>query len=154
MAFDVKRCIVRALLSAIFPIGIFACGGGSPGPAVLSVGGTYQTQVTLLAGNTCVPAPTVQDNPTTVVHTPGASSLSLTHANITYQGTIDNSAAFATTPNMFSLGGSQYNITIGGQFNRTGFDATVNVSVTQPTPACAYMLHWVGTKSGPPNTIP
>jgi len=150
----IRQPIPRRRWAVVGLTGLFlACGGGSPTPAVLSVGGTYQTLVSLLPGNTCTNV-TVQNNPTMVMHMPGSQSLSLTHASITYQGTISSSAAFSTTPNTISSGGSQLTITIGGQFSLTGFDATVNVNVTQPPPACAYMVHWMGTKDGAPNTIP
>jgi hypothetical protein len=60
--------------------------GGSSGPAVipgLSVGGTYDTQVSLLPdGNGCG-AVQVQNNQTIVAQTPGSGSLSLTHAGNT-----------------------------------------------------------------------
>ena len=138
---------------------VAACGaatGPGGGPSVLSVGGTYQTHVALVADSNSCGAVTVQDNPTVVTHTPGARVLSLTHAGYTYEGTIDSTAHFATTPTAISIGGTQYTLTIKGQFDLTGFDAAVHVDVQQATPpqACSYLVDWVGTKQGPPNTIP
>jgi len=123
------------------------CGGGGTGTPLLSVGGTYQTQVTLLPGNTCGDV-SVQNNPTTVTHTPGAQTLSLRHASINATGTIDSTARFSTDPTNVS----GFTITITGQFSVRGFDATATLSQAQP--ACQYLVHWVGTKDGAPNTIP
>jgi len=121
--------------------------GGSSGTPLLSVGGTYQTQVTLLPGNTCSGV-TVQDNPTIVTHNPGAQTLSIRHVSINAAGTIDSTAHFSTDPTMVS----GFTVTITGQFSLTGLDATV--TLTQAQPPCQYMVHWVGTKDGAPNTIP
>jgi hypothetical protein len=131
-------------------------GVAGPGPAAFSVGGTYQTQVSLVAGRNTCGVVTVQNNPTVVTHSPRAHTLSLTHAGNAYPGTIDSTARFATAPTTISGGGSQYTLTINGQFTRTGFDADVPVDVQQPqTPqTCSYLVHWVGTKDGAPNTIP
>jgi hypothetical protein len=145
-----RRLTAAAMLS-------ISCGGAAKsGPAVLSVGGTYQTQVSLVAGRNTCGAVTVQNNPTVVSHSPGASTLSLTHAGNAYPGTIESTARFATTPTIISGGGSQYTLTINGQFTLTGFDASVQVDVQQPTPpqSCSYLVHWIGTKDGSPNTIP
>jgi hypothetical protein len=127
-----------------------SCGGGTSGGTstpqtpVLSVGGSYPTVATLISGN-C--GDQVQNNVTTVTHTPGAQTLSLTHANINATGTIDNTGRFSTTAVLGDLA-----ITIVGQFSGTGFDATVTLRHSQP--ACEYTVHWVGTKTGPPNTYP
>lgn len=122
---------------------------------VLSVAGTYQTQVTLVAGHNTCGAVTVQDNPTEVAQVPGAHTLSLTHANNAYPGVIDSTAHF-TAAGTLTSGGSRYTITISGQFSARGFDASVQVDVQQTTApqSCSYLVHWVGTKSGSPNTFP
>jgi hypothetical protein len=112
--------------------------------------------VTLLTdGNTCGVV-TVEDAPTRVTHTPGATKLSVTHAGNAYPGTIDVTGAFATTPAIVRGNGSEFTITITGRFRRSRFDATVRVEVQQPTPprSCSYTVRWVGTKDGPPNVIP
>lgn len=143
-------------LAAAAMLAISCRGDGGPGPTALSVGGTYQTQVSLVAGRNTCGAVTVQNNPTVVTHSPGAHTLSLTHAGHAYPGTIDSIARFATPPTTISGGGSQYTLTITGQFTLTGFAADVQVDVHQPqTPqTCSYLVHWVGTKDGAPNTIP
>jgi len=133
-----------AYLVALLP----GCGGsGGSGTSLLSVGGTYQTEVTLLPGNTCGNV-VVQNNPTTVTHTPGAGTLSIQHVGINASGTIDRTAHFSTDPTTVST----FTVTITGQFTVRGLDATV--TLTQAQPACQYMVHWVGTKDGAPNTIP
>jgi hypothetical protein len=143
---------VRHGATAAILFAVAAACGGSSGPAVipgLSVGGTYDTQVSLLPdGNTCG-AVQVQNNPTTVSQTPGSASLSLTHAGNTFLGTVDRTGHFSTPA---LLVGGKFNLSITGQFSRTGFEATVQVD--QLSPPCGYKVHWVGTKNGSPNTFP
>ncbi len=132
----ISLCAVALIYLATTSVG---CGGGGGNPPVLSVGGTYQTQVTLLPGNTCGNV-MVQNNPTTVTHNPGANTLSVRHASINASGTIDSTAHFSTDPTTVS----PYSVTIMGQFSIQGLDATVTLTQTQPP--CQYMVHWVGTK--------
>jgi hypothetical protein len=124
--------------------------------SVLAVAGTYATHVTLLPDSNSCGAVTVEDGPTTVTHTPGARTLSLAHAGNAYVGSVDDSGRFATPTATISASGSRYRLTIVGRFSRTGFDARVHVAVQQPAPppTCAYNVHWVGAKNGPPNTLP
>ncbi len=139
---DARGAIFGAVL-------LVSCGSSGPaGVPGLSVGGTYQTQVTLLPGNSCGSV-TVQDAQTTVAQTPGSGSLSLTHAGNTYPGTVDHTGHFSTPAQLVA---GKFNISIAGQFSLTGFDATVQVD--QISPQCSYQVHWVGTKSGSPNTFP
>ena len=126
-------------------LALVGCGGSSG--TQLSVGGTYTTAVTLLPGNTCGTVQ-VQDNPTVVSHTPGAGTLSLTHAGATCSGSVTTSGSFSVPPT--AVGGGA--VSISGQFSSTGFTATVHVAQSQP--ACAYDVSWVASKSGPPNVIP
>ncbi|MCA1828420.1 MAG: hypothetical protein ABR567_18860 [Myxococcales bacterium] len=123
---------------------IAAACGGSWAP-VLSVGGTYATQVSLLPGNTCGDVQ-VQNEQTVVDHSPGSGSLRLTHAGSTYDGTVDRTGNF-TVP---AVQRSGFTISIAGQFNATGFTATVTVD----PPNCEYEVSWLGSKSGPANTFP
>lgn len=128
-----------------------SCGGSGGSAAIpgLSVGGTYDTMVTLLpAGNTCGNV-SVQNNPTVVDQPPGSASLSLTHAGNVYSGSVDRTGHFSTSPRVV---GGNFNISITGQFSASGFDATVQVQ--QLSPPCGYQVHWVGSKNGPPNTFP
>ena len=121
--------------------------GAADVPPVLSVGGSYGTHVSL-GENTCTPAPTVMDNPTTVVQTPGSHALTLTHANITYQGTVEDDGTFAMEPRV--VGG--FTITITGQFDPEGFTASVRVE--QSSPACFYIVNWGGFRLSGANFFP
>lgn len=133
-----------------------ACGGDdgdAPGtqPRLLSVGGTYQTAVTLLQ-STCQ-GTQVQTFPTTVTHTPGASTLSLSHAGSTYVGTVSANGALTAPNATHTLGGVSYVIGIQGMFTATAMDATVTVA-PQVTPPCHFSARWQGPKNGTPNVIP
>ena len=147
---------LRALRSAAAVVALLwsACGSEDPaGPKQISVGGTYGTAVTL-QNNSC-PAITVQNNPTTVAHTSGATTLTLTHAGNSYTGTLQASGAFSTTPKAVGTG-EVHTLTIAGQFSTTGFTAVVAVDVQRTTAplTCHYDVQWVGTKQGGANTIP
>jgi hypothetical protein len=120
-------------------------------PPVLSVGGAYDTHVSL-GQNTCGNV-TVQDNPTTVVQTAGAHALTLTHANITYDGTVQDDGTFTTQPKSISAGGAQLTISIQGQFGPQGFTATVRVDQTAPT-TCFYLVDWNAVKQAGANFFP
>ena len=143
----VSKLSLGVAVSLYLVASLLGCGGGGSTSPMLSVGGTYQTQVTLLPGNTCSGV-TVQGNPTIVTQNPGAQTLSIRHASINTTGNIDSTAHFATYPTTVS----SFTVTITGQFSLTGLDATV--TLTQAQPPCQYMVHWVGTKDGAPNTIP
>jgi hypothetical protein len=129
-------------------------GGGGPGPdpdPVIHVAGTYQTEVTLVS-NTC-PGQTVQQHPTVVAHTAGATTLSLSHAGSTYHGTLSADGAFSTPPVTQVFDGISYAISITGQFTETAIDAQVLVEAARQPP-CAFTARWAGPKSGDPNVIP
>ena len=131
---------------------IFVRGAPDVAP-VLSLGGAYDTDVSLVPGqNTCGNV-TVQDNPTTVAHAPGSHALTLTHAGITYEGAVADDGSFTTQPKSVSAGGSSFTITVSGAFDRQGFQAQVRVEQTAPS-ACAYLVHWVGLKTEGTNFFP
>lgn len=145
---------MRAALKAVTLSCGIACGDGDGGPdpmRVLSVGGTYQTAVTLLQ-STCQ-GTQVQTFPTMVTHTPGSSALSLSHAGSTYPGTVDADGTFRSPEAAYLLAGTTYRIAISGTFTTTAMDATVTVA-PQVTPACSFSARWQGPKSGTPNVIP
>jgi hypothetical protein len=149
------RKVTVGAVSAI--VAVFACSAGArPRPPLLAVGGAYKTHVSLVPNRNTCGAVTVQDNMTTVKHTEGAHTLSVTHVGNTYQGTVEDTGQFATTPLTLSTGDGALTISIAGRFTRTGFDATVQVDQKRstPPPTCSYAVHWVGTKQGAPNTIP
>ena len=142
----VLSCLIQSCTSSNGP-------GGED--EVLRVAGTYTTQVSLTA-NTCTGI-TVQSLPTTVAHTAGATTLSLTHGPLTYTGAVAVTGAFTTSPNVIQdpAAGMQTTLTIAGQFSTSGFVADVTANVVRTTPPnCAYTVHWVGTKQGSANTIP
>jgi hypothetical protein len=121
---------------------------------ILSVGGSNGTHVTLVPDqNTCGNV-TVQDNPTTIGHTPGSHSLTVTHAGTTYTGTVDDDGAFRTEPKSVSAGGSTFTITIQGTFDHEGFQAQVRVERTAPAPACSYLVDWLGFRLEGANFFP
>jgi hypothetical protein len=125
-------------------------GGSGPGP-VISVGGTYQTAVTMVS-NTC-PGQTVQTHPTVVSHTPGATALSLTHAGSTYDGTLASDGTFLTSTVTQVFSGIGYDISITGEFTETAMDALVTVQAGRQPP-CFFTARWAGPKEGDPNVIP
>ena len=128
--------------------------GPGPGPdpdPVISVGGTYQTAVTMVT-NTC-PGQTVQQHATTVSHVPGSTALSLVHAGSTYSGTLAADGAFTTAPVTQVFDGISYRISIAGQFTETAIDALVQVNASR-SPPCAFTARWAGPKNGDPNVIP
>jgi sugar lactone lactonase YvrE len=137
----------HALVLALF---IAAAAGAAP----LSVGGSYPTAVSLIPGRNTCGAVQIQDNLTTVTHTPGAHTLSLSHATITYQGTVDDSGNFLTSPRSLTVGSTQYTITIDGAFTTDGFTATVTLDQRQGSSTCSYAVKWIGTKQGAANSIP
>ncbi len=130
------------------------CGGAKAGPvtpSVLSVAGTYQTAVSLLQ-STCI-GTVVQTFPTSVTHTPGASTLTVSHAGSVYTGTVSSDASFRTPAAPFVISGVTYQIGIVGQFTVSALDATVTVQAGVQPP-CQFTARWVGPKSGAPNVIP
>lgn len=126
--------------------------GPDPDPdPVISVGGVYQTEVTLV-GNDC-PGQTVQTHETVVRHSPGATGLSLLHANSLYSGSVTADGAFSTEPVNQVFGGITYVISITGQFTATTIDAEVHVDAAKQPP-CTFTARWAGPKTGEPNVIP
>jgi hypothetical protein len=123
-----------------------------PGPSsAISVGGTYQTAVTMVS-NSC-PGQTVEQHTTVVSHVPGGTTLSLTHAGSTYSGSLTADGAFSTPPVTQVFGGISYAISITGQFTETTIDALVLVEAGRQPP-CSFTARWAGPKSGNPNVIP
>ena len=150
----------RWSLPLLVSLVLSGCGGSdSPGGPdaggngdLLSVGGSYPTDVTLLPGGTCTGVVT-QDAVTTVDHAAGGTSLTISHAGIAYAGTVDTAGNFQTTPKTVLVAPARYVISVTGHFTTSGLDATVTVAQTDPT-SCSYTVQWVGTKSGSPNVIP
>ena len=139
-------------LAAAVATACSSCSDSDPGPTTgISVGGTYQTAVTLVS-NDC-PGQTVEQHSTVVNHVPGGEALSLVHAGSTYSGTLAADGAFSTTPVTQVFGGISYVISISGQFTETTIDALVLVQAGRQPP-CSFTARWAGPKSGDPNVIP
>ena len=147
-----RRARLLLLASAVVACG--SSSGSGPEQGVLRVAGDYATAVSLTS-STC-PGIAVQNMPTAVAHAPGATTLSLSHASLTYQGTVQGDGRFTTTPRTVNVPGEAHTLSIAGRFTTTGFDATVSVAVTRDAApqACAYEVRWVGTKQGGANVIP
>ena len=147
------RGTLTFFLVAAVAVACSSCGDSDPGPipGAISVGGTYQTAVTLVS-NDC-PGQTVQQHPTVVNHVQGGEALSLVHAGSTYSGTLTNDGAFTTTPVTQVFDGISYVISISGQFTETTIDAAVLVQAGRQPP-CSFTARWAGPKSGNPNVIP
>jgi hypothetical protein len=130
------------------------CCGGSEEPAQISVAGTYATAVTLTE-NTCGTVD-VQPNTTTIVQTPGSLTFTLTHAGNSYNGQLSMDGNFNTLSRTLTSGGSSFTIAIAGRFSQTGFEAAVEVLVSQTTAPtnCRYVVRWVGTRNSGTNTLP
>ena len=134
---------------------IAACGDSTtdPTPTELSVGGTYTTAVTLQQ-NGCTGV-TIQTFPTTVAHTAGSTTLTVTHAGNSYTGTVQRNGTFVTTPKALGPATDTHTLTIAGTFSTTAIDATVTAVVQRPGSAnCQYTVKWAGPKQGAPNVIP
>ena len=143
---------MRGTLGLFVVAAIVAACSDNPGPdPVISVGGTYQTAVTMVS-NDC-PGQTVEQHPTVVSHVAGATALSLTHAGSTYSGTLTADGAFSTPPVTQVFDGISYAISITGQFTETTIDALVLVEAARQVP-CAFTARWAGPKNGDPNVIP
>ena len=153
MSLTLDRAIIRILGAATI---VAACGDSSSPDQTsteLSVGGTYTTAVTLQQ-NGCTGI-TVQTFPTTVAHTAGSNTLTLTHAGNSYTGTVQRNGSFTTTPKAVGGGAETHTLTITGTFTTTAIDATVTAVVQRTGSAnCQYTVKWAGPKQGAPNVIP
>lgn len=119
-----------------------SCAGTSSIPTS-PIAGTYQTAVTLTS-STCTGI-TVQNNPTTIAHTSGATTFTLTHAGQTYNGTLGMNDAFTTAAKPIAVGTTTHTLTISGSFTSGGFVADVTAVVTGSA-SCQYVVHWQGTR--------
>jgi hypothetical protein len=113
------------------------------------VAGDYDTAVRL-ERSTCKGI-TVAPNTTTVVHDPGSTRLTLTHAGQTYTGPVTRRGRFTMEPKSIRVGSSVHTLSIVGQFSVTGFQARVTARVTPE--GCEYVVIWDGSKNGPPANV-
>jgi hypothetical protein len=126
-------------------------GSTDPVDDEISVGGTYQTAVTMVS-NSC-PGQTIQQHPTIVNHEPGATALSFRHAGSTYTGSLDADGSFTTPPVTQTFDGIAFTISLSGDFTETAMDALVLVEAARQPP-CSFTARWAGPKDGDPNVIP
>ena len=139
---------------------VAACGAATSSPtpttAELTVGGTYPTEVSLVAGKNTCGAVTIQANPTVITHTSGASTFSLVHTSIVTTGSVKRDGSFTTDLTTLVIGSTSYKIGITGQFLTNGLTAVVHLDVTQPGPpaTCSYEVQWTATKQGAASVIP
>ena len=141
----------QGLLLAAVLAAACSSGNGNTDPEAISVGGSYQTAVTLVS-NTC-PGQTVQQHSTAVNHTPGATTLSLTHAGSTYNGTLAADGTFITSTVTQVFDGISFQLSITGEFSETAMDALVTVLAGRQPP-CNFTARWAGPKNGDPNVLP
>lgn len=144
-------------LFALTLVTALGCGGGGgtgATPPRLTVAGTYATSVAIVS-DACGGS-VVQDNPTIVAHTSGASSLQLSHAGSDYRGTIQSNGAFSTTPATTSIGAATYVVATSGTFSVKGFTSTVTVDKTDAAhpSGCRYVVAWTATRTSGENVIP
>ena len=123
--------------SGIVTVGLLAATGAcskSPPPIPgISVGGTYQTAVTLLESS-CADMG-IQQHPTTVVHQAGDTVLTVTHAGASYQGTLAPNGHFTTRPSNFTIGDVTYHITLTGSFTAQAVDIRADVGAGRQPPS-------------------
>jgi hypothetical protein len=109
--------------------------------------GDYDTAVSLVS-NECGPV-TVAPAVTTVGHTAGDSTITLTHAGTTYLGWVAADSSFHTAPKSISTSGAtSYRVSITGHFTMAGFDALVTVDQHNASTGetCEYVVRWLGTR--------
>jgi hypothetical protein len=149
---------MRKLFGSLLLIVTVGCGGGggttTPSQPLIQVAGTYPTAVALVE-NDCGDV-TVLPMTTTVIHNPGATQLSLVHANTTYGGSLSGDGTFMTNPlDLPDSNGGTLTVGISGRFETNGFEAMVAIDVRRTNGSrCRYVVRWTGTKQGPPNVIP
>jgi hypothetical protein len=129
-------------LSCVFVFIVAAC-AHAPGAAGRSFGGTYHTTVSLTSSNCSGVG--VMDNPTTVAHTAGAATFTMTHAGQTYTGTVSRDGRFVTAPKPIVVGPVTHTLTIKGVFGAGKFTADVHADVSGSM-TCKYVVHWVGSQ--------
>jgi hypothetical protein len=130
---------------------MIGCAGSGAGGKAVSVGGTYQTTVTLIE-STC-PDMGVQQHPTVVTHQPGDSVFTITHAGASYEGVLQPNGLFRTRPTTFTITNVTYGITLVGTFSADAVDIRADVQAGRQPP-CHLAARWSGPKDGPPNVLP
>jgi hypothetical protein len=136
---------------------IAACGGGSsaptpPSPVSPQVGGAYDVSVRLLE-NDCGATPTVQPQPTSIAHAPGATAFTVTHGGLQASGSVARDGTFTTQPLAVQDPMGPATLAVAGRFTTGGLEATVTVTVAAAGGSCRYRVGWSGVKQGAPNVL-
>lgn len=134
-----------------------ACGGGSSTPTPSTpvspqVGGAYDVAVRLL-DNDCASTPTVQAQPTSIAHAPGAAVFTVTHGGLQVSGTVARDGTFTTQPLAVQDPMGPATLTAAGRFTTGGLEATVTVTVAAAGGSCRYQVGWTGVKQGAANVL-
>ena len=108
-------------------------------------GETYWTEVTL-EESSCDKV-TVMPGETLITRN-GADSVTVSHANQTYAGTLSTGGEFTTSPRDLVFGTTTYTIAISGRLEGDGLAAVVTVGVREAgaDQSCRYRVRWVGRK--------
>ena len=107
-------------------------------------GETWWTEVTL-EESTCDEV-TVLPGPTVITRN-GTDSVTITHANQTYTGSLAIGGEFTTLPRDLVFGTTTYTIAISGRMEGNDFTATVSVGVREAGAGdCRYRVRWQGRK--------
>jgi len=142
-----------AVLALLLPSACGGSGTGAPSPALLQVGGTYDTAVALTEDG--CGGVSVQPRPTVIGHTPGDARFTLAHAAINCAGTVSRDGAFVTEPVSLPDPAGTATVRIAGRFRITGFDADTTVELARTAGgSCRYVVRWTATKQGAANVLP
>ena len=108
-------------------------------------GETYWTEVTL-EESSCDKVTVLPGE--TLVTRNGADSVTISHANQSYAGSLSTSGEFTTSPKDLVFGTTTYTIAISGQLKGDGFEAVVVVGVREAgaDQGCRYRVRWLGRK--------
>ncbi len=113
----------------------------APSPAADDLSGVYDTEVTL-AQSTCEGIE-VMDNPTSVER--DGDTLVLSHAALTFTGTLDPAGAFHTDTQQVEVGPDTHELTVTGSGGEGRLHALVSVEVTGGQ-SCRYDVAWEGSR--------
>jgi len=129
--------------------GVAGCAAG--GEAAISVGGEYQTTVSVIESG-CADMG-VQQFSTSIGQVPGDTALTVSHAGATYQGILAKDGSFRTLPSSFSINNVGYTLVLTGRFTVDSVDIRADVE-SHRQPPCRLSARWYGPKDGAANVFP
>jgi len=103
--------------------------------------GVYDTAVTL-AEDSC-DAIDVEDHPTTL--TQDGDSLTLSHAALTFEASVDDSGAFRSGSEEVTVGADTHRLTVAGAVSDGTLHALVSAEVSGSR-SCRYVVAWDGPR--------